>query len=264
MFSNLEKRFKRYRYLGWDQILKGVFFTLLVHWTLTGCAPHKGSVTSAGSRLPHSSQTPSSSTSEKSNTTPPPRNSTTSTQPVKSKEGKTSVGENSEPEGISELPDGKKPGNISPQKEEGPPQHTVPDNEPKHSLSNQPQKPDPPQPLPSPNPSNVSPSPRNGHNIPVLKSPSKETTPVLTPEISEKENGQMINDFNTKITETEKLLTKINQRALTKEQKDTLVTVHNFLLKAKEAFAQKDFPMALNLVEKAHTLTSEIVSNAPE
>lgn len=261
------------RLVRWSRLLKGMFLPLLVHWILLGCGGHKGSVTSAGSTPPSSQQTSQPSSIEESKpspvkskqkSSPKAGRDAPSSQSAKSEEGKTATGNTIDPEADPNLPAGKKSTPLPSVKEDDLHKKPYSEKEPKPFSSGQTHEGPPPQP-PSPSKSSsVPPSPSSAKGIPVPQSPPKETPPVLTPEISEKENGQMIEDFTTRVKETEKLLTKINQTALTKEQQDTLVTVQNFLSKAKEAFAQKDYPMALNLAEKAHTLTSEIVSNSPK
>ncbi len=92
---------------------------------------------------------------------------------------------------------------------------------------------------------------------------SQEQKPaILVPEIPNKDNGQVIMTYKAKIDETQNLLRTINERQLSKEQYDTYVSINSFLEKAQEAFSQNDLSMALNLSEKAHTLTKEIVNNS--
>lgn len=93
--------------------------------------------------------------------------------------------------------------------------------------------------------------------------PSQEQKPaILVPEIPHKDNRQEIVTYKTQIDETQNLLRTINESQLSKEQHDTYVSINSFLEKAEEAFSQNDLSMALNLSEKAHTLTKEIVNNS--
>ncbi|WNM60012.1 hypothetical protein [Candidatus Nitrospira allomarina] len=93
--------------------------------------------------------------------------------------------------------------------------------------------------------------------------PSQEQKPaILVPEIPNKDNRQEIVTYKAKIDETQNLLRTINESQLSKEQHDTYVSINSFLEKAHEAFSQNDLSMALNLSEKAHTLTKEIVNNS--
>lgn len=92
---------------------------------------------------------------------------------------------------------------------------------------------------------------------------SREQKPaILVPENPHKDNGQVIVTYKAKIDETQNLLRTINERQLSKEQYDTYISINSFLEKAQEAFSQNDLSMALNLSEKAHTLTKEIVNNS--
>lgn len=91
-----------------------------------------------------------------------------------------------------------------------------------------------------------------------------EKPAVLVPEIPDQNNGEAVGAYKSKIEETQSLLRTINESQLTKEKHDTFISIHSFLEKAQEAFSQDDMSMALNLVEKAHTLTKEIVKNAAQ
>ncbi|MGD9852622.1 MAG: hypothetical protein AB7T38_15300 [Nitrospirales bacterium] len=85
---------------------------------------------------------------------------------------------------------------------------------------------------------------------------------ILVPEIPNKDNGQMIVTYKSKMEETQNLIRTINESQLTKEQHDTYISINSFLEKSREAFSQDDLPMAMNLAEKAHTLVKEIVNNS--
>ncbi|MDR4494144.1 MAG: hypothetical protein R3B74_06935 [Nitrospirales bacterium] len=84
---------------------------------------------------------------------------------------------------------------------------------------------------------------------------------VLVPETPNKDNGQVIVTYKTKIEETQNLMRTIDESQLTKEQYDTYISINSFLEKSREAFSQDDMSMAMNLAEKAHTLVKEIVNN---
>jgi hypothetical protein len=90
---------------------------------------------------------------------------------------------------------------------------------------------------------------------------SEQKSPVLVPENPDQDNGQVVVTYKSKIEETQDLIRTINESQLSKEQRDTLNSIHSFLEKAQEAFSQDDMSMAVNLAEKAHTLTKEIVKN---
>ncbi len=116
--------------------------------------------------------------------------------------------------------------------------------------------PTPPEPIPR---KNEIPSDKPQQQVPA----SQEQKPaILVPDIPNKDNGQVIVTYKAKIDETQNLLRTINESQLSKEQHDTYVSINSFLEKAQEAFSQNDLSMALNLSEKAHTLTKEIVNNS--
>ena len=253
-------------------MLMGLFWASLATWALLGCGVHKESVTSTRSSSASSPSTPPASNIPESKLPVPSGKQESSTEPkptlpsqsLGSKTGTPSAGAKSEPETGPGQPEEKK----TPQTPSGTGEKTLKkafsDKGPEQIPSGKTIERPPAQAPPPEKSSGSSPDPNIERGVPVLRSPSEESSPVLTPQISDHENGQMIKDFTTRIKETEQLLTKVNQTALTKEQHDTWVAVQNFLLKAKEAFSQKDFSMALNLAEKAHTLAREIVSNAPK
>lgn len=95
-----------------------------------------------------------------------------------------------------------------------------------------------------------------------ISSPPPEKPAILVPELPSEDNDQAIVTFKSKIEETRDLLRTINESHLSKEQKDTFISVQSFMDKAQEAFSQDDMSMALNLAEKAHTLTKEIVDSS--
>lgn len=91
---------------------------------------------------------------------------------------------------------------------------------------------------------------------------SQEQKPaVLVPETPNKDNGQVIVTYKSKLEETQNLMRTINESQLTKEQYDTYISINSFLERSREAFSQDDMSMAMNLAEKAHTLVKEIVNN---
>jgi hypothetical protein len=97
-----------------------------------------------------------------------------------------------------------------------------------------------------------------------LSSAQDQNSPILVPMIPDKDNGQVIVTYKSKIEETQTLIRTINESQLTKEQHETFISIHSFLNKAQEAFVQNDMSMAVNLAEKAHTLTREIVKNSTQ
>lgn len=102
----------------------------------------------------------------------------------------------------------------------------------------------------------------SGKSQPPVPASQEQKPAILVPEIPNKDNGQVIVTYKAKIDETQNLLRTINESHLSKEQHDTYISINSFLEKAQEAFSQNDLSMALNLSEKAHTLTKEIVNNS--
>jgi hypothetical protein len=98
--------------------------------------------------------------------------------------------------------------------------------------------------------------------IPTTPNPIQAKPPVLVPDIPEHENGHAVGIYKSKKEETQALLETVPEHELTKEQHDTYISIRSFLEKAQEAFAQDDMSMAVNLVEKAHTLAREIAKNS--
>ncbi|WP_342346946.1 hypothetical protein [uncultured Nitrospira sp.] len=116
--------------------------------------------------------------------------------------------------------------------------------------------PTPTEPIPG---ENKIPSDKPHQQVPA----SQEQKPaILVPEIPHKDNDEVIVKYKAKIDETQNLLRTINERQLSKEQYDTYNSINSFLEKAQEAFSQNDLSMAMNLSEKANTLTKEIVNNS--
>ncbi len=85
-----------------------------------------------------------------------------------------------------------------------------------------------------------------------------KAAPLLSPDVSEKENGRTEQEALAKIRQVEHRFAQIDHQHLTKQQRDTLLTVQSFLSKAREALALKDVPRAINLTEKAETLVGEL------
>ena len=108
---------------------------------------------------------------------------------------------------------------------------------------------------------NTSPS-ESGNSQQHVPAASEQKPTILVPDIPDKDNGQMIVTYKSKIEETQNLLRTINESQLTKEQHDTLKSINSFLEKAHEAFSQDNLSMAVNLSEKAHTLAKEIVNHS--
>ena len=86
----------------------------------------------------------------------------------------------------------------------------------------------------------------------------REPPPLLSPQISPELEGRLMDEANAKIQGAERTLQSIDTGKLANDQQETYQTIHSFLSQAREALAQKDFPQALNLAQKAQILSSEL------
>jgi len=81
---------------------------------------------------------------------------------------------------------------------------------------------------------------------------------LLSPQVSPEQEGKLVDEANAKIQGAERTLQSIDTGKLANDQQETYQTIHSFLSQAREALAQKDFPQALNLAQKAQILSSEL------
>lgn len=95
---------------------------------------------------------------------------------------------------------------------------------------------------------------------PSSKSPSKDE-PLLSPGDPEENNHEKKEDASAKIMAAQELIQSVNADKLSKQQHETLAAIESFLQKSHEALSMKDYPRALNLAKKAHTLASELVNS---
>lgn len=86
----------------------------------------------------------------------------------------------------------------------------------------------------------------------------REPPPLLSPQVSPEEEGRLTDEANAKIEGAERTLLSIDTEKLANDQRETYQTIDSFLSQAREALAQKDFPKALNLAQKAQILSSEL------
>lgn len=86
----------------------------------------------------------------------------------------------------------------------------------------------------------------------------REPPPLLSPQVSPELEGKLVDEANAKIQGAERTLQSIDTGKLANDQQETYQTIHSFLSQAREALAQKDFPQALNLAQKAQILSSEL------
>ena len=98
--------------------------------------------------------------------------------------------------------------------------------------------------------------------------PAPDPTPassprLLSPDPTGEQHDRWGQEAIRKIELAEQLATRVDQKQLTREQRDTFLTVQNFLSKAKEALAVDDLPRALTLADKAHTLVGDLPTSPP-
>jgi hypothetical protein len=81
---------------------------------------------------------------------------------------------------------------------------------------------------------------------------------LLSPQVSPELEGRLVDEATAKIQGAERTLQSIDTGKLANDQQETYQTIHSFLSQAREALAQKDFPQALNLAQKAQILSDEL------
>jgi len=86
----------------------------------------------------------------------------------------------------------------------------------------------------------------------------REPPPLLSPQVSPELEGRLVDEATAKIQGAERTLQSIDTGKLANDQQETYQTIHSFLSQAREALAQKDFPQALNLAQKAQILSGEL------
>ncbi len=80
----------------------------------------------------------------------------------------------------------------------------------------------------------------------------------LSPQVSSGQEERLLDEANSKIQGAERTLLLIDERNLTSDQQETYHTVQSFLAQAKTAVSRKDFPLAINLSQKAQILSDEL------
>jgi len=111
----------------------------------------------------------------------------------------------------------------------------------------------PPPPAPAPPKPEVPPPP-----APAPPKP-ESPPPVLAPQVGEGEAPRLRQEVESRIQRTEGMLARVEQPKLGKAQRDTLATIQNFLVMAKEALAAQDLPRAATLANKAEVLAEDLV-----
>lgn len=98
---------------------------------------------------------------------------------------------------------------------------------------------------------------------PAVKEPAavKEpevSPPVLAPQVGDEE--QLKREAGSRIQRTEQLIGQLEDKKLSGEQRERLITIQSLLGNAKEALATRDLARASNLADKARVLAEELAS----
>jgi hypothetical protein len=83
-------------------------------------------------------------------------------------------------------------------------------------------------------------------------------TPVVTPGMSAAEERQLGDDAERQVGEAERLLRRLEARALKADERETLATAQNFLEDARKALAAREYLRATNLATKARALGEDL------
>lgn len=114
----------------------------------------------------------------------------------------------------------------------------------------------PPPPLPT-----MEPEPAPPMKEPEPAPPKKEpevAPPVLAPQVGKQDEEQLRREAGTRIQRAELLIGRIDEKKLTKDQQEQLLTIQSLLKSAKEAVESRDLTRASNLAEKARILAEEL------
>jgi hypothetical protein len=84
---------------------------------------------------------------------------------------------------------------------------------------------------------------------------------VLSPQVGETEAPRVQQDVQKRIQHTEGLLSRLDPQKLSKEQRDHLATIQNFVAGAREALSAQDLPRAATLASKAELLAEDLVKS---
>jgi len=106
----------------------------------------------------------------------------------------------------------------------------------------------PPRPVAPPPPAAVVPPPP----APIVP------PPVLSPEIGTEEQRRLTREAHARIASAERLVARLDRDKLGRQQQETFSTIQSFLVKAREAVTERDYPRALTLADKARVLAEEL------
>jgi len=82
--------------------------------------------------------------------------------------------------------------------------------------------------------------------------------PVLAPQLSAEEEERLTQKARSQIEGAEKVLSQIEKGRLRRTEQSTLATVLDFLAKAREAMAGRDYQRAATLADKARVLAEDL------
>ncbi|HUG35974.1 MAG TPA: hypothetical protein VML54_03430 [Candidatus Limnocylindrales bacterium] len=82
--------------------------------------------------------------------------------------------------------------------------------------------------------------------------------PMLSPEIGTEEQRRLTREAQARIAGAERLVARLDRDKLGRQQQETFSTIQSFLVKAREAMTERDYPRALVLADKARVLAEEL------
>ena len=82
--------------------------------------------------------------------------------------------------------------------------------------------------------------------------------PVLSPEMGTEEQRRLTREAHARIASAERLVARLDRDKLGRQQQETFSTIQSFLVKAREAMTERDYPRALTLADKARVLAEEL------
>ncbi len=82
--------------------------------------------------------------------------------------------------------------------------------------------------------------------------------PVLAPQLGRQPDERLRQEAEARIDGAERSMNRIDRRRLAEDQHETLVTIQDFLVKARQAVLAKDFSRAFNLADKAKVLADDL------
>jgi hypothetical protein len=80
----------------------------------------------------------------------------------------------------------------------------------------------------------------------------------LAPQVGKQDEEQLRREAGTRIQRAELLIGRIDEKKLTKDQQEQLLTIQSLIKSAKEAVESRDLTRASNLAEKARILAEEL------